>query len=154
MKQRKGKMGNTLLGMTFINHINVSWAADKHTFHEYSVCWIRFDSEYIRVTLGRRSLLKLNHSRGGQLRVSRSEQEVRQNKRAPGFNTWLVLSREPSVMSESGERRNCIRHVQTLRFCWSAVVTGRKPDLKSVYHAEKGIGGRQKIRREILTLLT
>lgn len=109
IKQRKGQRGKTQLGNTF---------TQPHQ-RLFSCRW--------------RSLLRLNHSRRGQLRVSRSEQEVRQNKRAAGFNTtWLVLSREPSVMSESGVTRNCIRHVKTLRFCWSAVVTGRKPDLKCV----------------------
>lgn len=88
----------------------------------------------------RRSLLRLSHSRRGQLRVSLSKQAVRQNKRAAGFNTpWLVLSRDPSVMSESGGTRNCVRHVKTLRFCPSAVVTGGKPDLRCVYHTEKSL---------------
>lgn len=139
-KTEKGKEGKHCENSLSLNHMFISSDADKHTFHKCSVCWVRFDSEIIRVTAGRWSLLRLHHSHRGQLRVSRSQQEVRQNKRAAGFNTaWLVLSREPSVKAEADETCSWIRHVRTLRFCWSTVVTGRKPDLKCVYHAEKGI---------------
>lgn len=62
---------------------------------------------------------RLNHSQRGQLRVSSSDREVMQDKRAAGFNTtWSVVSWEPLVMSKPHEIITYISHVlKCLKFC-------------------------------------
>lgn len=149
-KAKEGKEEKHSVRSRFQSTTSVSPQLQVNTPVINAQCAGSDNSEYISISHGRRSLLRLNHSRRGQLRVSHSEQEVRQNKRAAGFNTtWLVLSREPSVMSESGETQNCIGHVKTLRFCRSAVLTGRKPDLERANQAGKGLreaDGRYEVR--------